>query len=179
MQKFSLSPINCAVSSVNRSVSPVLIKCRAQSYVTCPLLCQNEQEKRYPSVLHLKLSTSAGIKWPTMSHLPFKYVQLFTQFCAQIICTIKQFVLRQTAQLNWACKDRYRDGFHFPSTVMVRWLTLIGRYVIGIIKLFGGYTKMNVGWSFRACLVLGRVRGGSGKRRVCCKDDYIICTVQD
>ncbi len=66
---YHFSLINGAVSSVNRSVSLVLTKRGAWSYVTRPLLCRNEEEKRCPSVLHREF---AGIVEPTMSRLQLK-----------------------------------------------------------------------------------------------------------
>ncbi len=71
-KSFYFSLINCAGSSVNHPVGSVLIYCRAQSYVNHPLLCQNEQEKRFSSVLYGGFLKFTGIVGPTMPHLWFK-----------------------------------------------------------------------------------------------------------
>ncbi len=65
--------LNCEASLVNCWVKSVLIKCRVRSYVAHLLLCQNEEEKTCPSVLHRGLPKFAGTVGPRMSHLRFKY----------------------------------------------------------------------------------------------------------
>ncbi len=87
-------PINCSVLSVNCSVRSVLIKCRAQSYVTRSLLCQNEQEKICPSVLHWRLPKFEKIVGPNN-------FQFFTQFCAETNCSVKLSVYG----LLYCCRD--------------------------------------------------------------------------
>ncbi len=88
LQKFLL--LNCTVSSVNCSLRSVLIKCRARSYVTHPLLFQNEQEKyTLPSFIegYKNLPELWDQQCPTYSSN--NIVQLFIQFCTQANCTVR------------------------------------------------------------------------------------------
>ncbi len=90
-KSFYFSPINCAVSSVNRSVKSVLINVESSHMPSIPCcLCQNKQEKLCPSVLHWRLPKLC--RYCGTNNVPPSVqiiVQCFTQFCAQAACTVK------------------------------------------------------------------------------------------
>ncbi len=88
-KSFHFSPINCTISSVNRSVMLVPIYCRVQSYVTRPVLCQNEPRKKMPycpSLRVIKICRFCGTNnVPPSVQIT---VLFFTQFYAQATCTV-------------------------------------------------------------------------------------------
>ncbi len=100
-KKFYFSPINCAVSSVSRSIRSFLIKCRAQLYVTQPMLCRNEARKNmpfYPLSKVTEICRNCGSNSvPPSVQIIVQF--LYLQFCAQVNFSVK---------LTRACMDHFK-----------------------------------------------------------------------